>query len=151
MAIRHGRPPALNTLQKVPALQKQGFIRWEVHNPAFRLRRHELSVNEIDSLIVKLEFAGFEYIVKNGHSPLSHDYQPLLLIRVKPTHKNMRSRPPVEEHRRNRHVGNIGLEICSARGCYLDRHIVEEIEDDGNIMGSKTPQRILLTANLPEV
>src|SRR5262245_4529924 len=70
---------------------------------------------------------------------------------MEPAHEEVCANAAIEQHGGNRDVRDIRLEVGAARGGYLDRHLLHEEKDYGDIMRRKAPQRILLAANFSEV
>ncbi len=62
----------------------------------------------------------------------------------------MRAHAIVEQQVRDGHIGDVGLNVV-ASGCgNLNRHCVEQPENDGDVVRRETPEDILFTSHFSE-
>ena len=85
--------------------------------------RLEISILPGDLFIENLQLVGCPRVLKDHHFLAPDHHQALFLVRVQPTDENVRSRSPLEQQIRNRHIGDIGLEIGASHRADFQRHL----------------------------
>src|SRR5262249_14777872 len=112
---------------------------------------HRLTIQPIDSLVVDDQLLIAGNVIKNRHARGPQHHQALLLVGMQPADKDVPANAAIEEQVGDGNVGNVRLQIGAAGSADLDRQLADQPQHDGNIVRRKTPENVLLAADLAQV
>src|SRR5205809_7598832 len=82
---------------------------------------------------------------------LSHHGQLADFEAVEPRELHLGHHPTLELHRHEHHILDLRLKVAAPLGRDPHRHFIQEVEGNGNVVGTEAPQGVLVLPHLTEV
>jgi hypothetical protein len=100
---------------------------------------------------VEEELVFWFHVIEESHLSVTHDNEPLLLVRMEPAYKDMRSDAGGEGQSAERDISDLLVQIIGSHACNMIWHFTCQSENHGDVMGSKAPKDIFLSPDLAQI
>ena len=151
--VRDRLCPLGNAVQEMLAFQAQGLLLGDVGNSlGLALGGDGNIVFPDDLVVVEQEFFGPGHrVVEDGHLAVADDDEFLVLEGMQPRDEDVGLDPRREFEVRRGHVGDLAVQVVSARRLDVIRFFAGQPEDHGDVVRGEGPEGVLLAADLAEV
>src|SRR3954453_22997686 len=105
----------------------------------------------VEPLVVDGDLALEVHVVERRHPARADDREAPLLVRVEPRQVQVRGEAGREAQVAENDVLDVGTHVGLAARVELGRLLLREVQEDGEVVGTQRPQRVLLRAQLAEV
>jgi len=150
-AIRPGLPPGNDAIQEMLTLEAEGLLGRKGDLLGILAPRHRHAIHPLDAVLVEGELALLDDVVEDRHAAIAHDHEPLLLVGMEPADEDVAGDPTGKAQDRDRHVGQIRVQVVGAVGMDARGPLTEELKNHEDVVGGEAPEDVLLSQELPEV
>src|SRR5208337_3023690 len=140
-----------HAFEKMHALQAKWLVLAHYNDPSFRSPSDGNPVDPINAMRIQNEFLIGLSIIEHGHLAVADDDQLLFFERVQPTQEDVRLDAARKAQNRQRDIGNRMVQIAGPLRSDRGGHFIQQVENGGNVVRSKTPKNVFFCSEFAEV
>ena len=109
------------------------------------------TIDPINSVGVQHEFIRGFGVIEHRHLLATDDGQLLFFERMQPTHEDVRRNATAEIAYRHGSIGHLRIKVAATLAGNSDRHLIQQKQNRGDVVGSETPKDVFLGPELSKV